>query len=94
MLRTQIILLHSSETFGISHFILLILFIPIQQVSGIMNTDVPFVSRYSFAIVGINMTDLVYSLLKKGGLRTHFYNTNTAMPTMEYFHEVYCKFEG
>ncbi|KAL4230242.1 ELMO domain-containing protein 1 [Mactra antiquata] len=45
---------------------------------------------YSFAIVGINMTDLVYHLLVKGNLRTHFYNMKTSRPTIEDFHEAYC----
>ncbi|XP_060581413.1 ELMO domain-containing protein 2-like [Ruditapes philippinarum] len=45
---------------------------------------------YSFAIVGINLTELVYTLLRYGNLRSHFYNSKTAKPTLEDFHEVYC----
>ncbi|KAK3579958.1 hypothetical protein CHS0354_033476 [Potamilus streckersoni] len=45
---------------------------------------------YSFAIVGINLTDLVYDLLKKGYMRTHFYNKICGKATIEEFHEVYC----
>lgn len=30
--------------------------------------------RYSFAIVGINLTQLVYTLFKDGDLKNHFYN--------------------
>lgn len=45
---------------------------------------------YSFAIVGINLTELVYTLLKNGNLRTHFYNSRTSRPTIEDYHEVYC----
>ncbi|WAQ99554.1 ELMD2-like protein [Mya arenaria] len=39
---------------------------------------------YSYAIVGINMTELVYHLMKTGRLRTHFYNKFT---TRCVFHE-------
>lgn len=49
------------------------------------------IGRYSFAIVGINMTELVYVLLKKGSLRTHFYNMKTVPTNLDDFHEVYCK---
>lgn len=45
---------------------------------------------YSFAIVGINLTEMVYTLLKNGNLRTHFYNSHTARPLLEDFHEIYC----
>lgn len=45
---------------------------------------------YSFAIVGINMTDLVYTFLKNGNLKTHFYNYKQSRPTLEEFHEIYC----
>ncbi|XP_045203580.2 ELMO domain-containing protein 2-like [Mercenaria mercenaria] len=45
---------------------------------------------YSFAIVGINLTELVYTLLKHGNLRTHYYNNKSSKPTIEDFHEVYC----
>lgn len=45
---------------------------------------------YSFAIVGINMTDLVYHLLMNGNLKTHFYNSGTSQPTIGDLHEVYC----
>ncbi|KAH3835163.1 ELMO domain-containing protein 2-like [Dreissena polymorpha] len=44
----------------------------------------------SFAIVGINMTELVYTLLKKGHLRTHFYNGTQSPPSLQDYHEVYC----
>lgn len=45
---------------------------------------------YSFAIVGINMTELVYTFLVKGNLKTHFYNYKQSRPTLEEFHEIYC----
>lgn len=45
---------------------------------------------YSFAIVGINMTDLIYTFLKNGNLKTHFYNLKQSRPTLEEFHEIYC----
>ena len=51
-----------------------------------------YIFRYSFAIVGINMTELVYTLLLKGKLKTHFYNYKQSRPTLEEFHEIYCKY--
>ncbi|KAK2170431.1 hypothetical protein LSH36_3g29019 [Paralvinella palmiformis] len=47
---------------------------------------------YSFAIVGINITGLVYHLLTGGYLKTHFYNAIEGRPTLEHFHGVYCHF--
>ena len=48
-------------------------------------------SRFSFAIVGINITELQYRLMMKRKLRTHFYNLQTPQPSMDAYHEVYCK---
>ncbi|MBN3297182.1 ELMD2 protein, partial [Amia calva] len=45
---------------------------------------------YSYAIVGINLTEMAYSLLKSGALKTHFYNVVSGNPQMEHFHQVYC----
>ncbi|KAI8507643.1 ELMO domain-containing protein 1, partial [Branchiostoma belcheri] len=46
---------------------------------------------YSFAIVGINITSLTYSLLVRGKLRTHFYNSpSPGPPKLSHFHLVYC----
>lgn len=45
---------------------------------------------YSLAIVGINMTELVYTLLKSGNLRSHFYTLKAAPPSLEEYHQVYC----
>lgn len=47
--------------------------------------------RYSFAIVGINLTALSLELLTSGILKPHFYNIKTEKPTLEDFHKVYCK---
>ncbi|XP_078602842.1 ELMO domain-containing protein 2-like [Branchiostoma floridae x Branchiostoma japonicum] len=44
---------------------------------------------YSFAIVGINITSLAYSLLVRGKLRTHFYNFPSP-PKLNHFHLLYC----
>ncbi|CAH1268150.1 ELMOD2 [Branchiostoma lanceolatum] len=44
---------------------------------------------YSFAIVGINITSLTYSLLVRGKLRTHFYNFPSP-PKVSHFHLLYC----
>lgn len=45
---------------------------------------------YSFAIVGINITGLAYSLLVAGHLKTHFYNVVQGQPHLQHFHQVYC----
>ncbi|XP_076446796.1 ELMO domain-containing protein 1-like [Babylonia areolata] len=45
---------------------------------------------FSFAIVGINITDLQYHLMMKRKLRTHFYNLPTPQPSMDDYHEVFC----
>ncbi|XP_062622101.1 ELMO domain-containing protein 2-like, partial [Saccostrea cucullata] len=45
---------------------------------------------YSFAIVGINLTNMVYKALVSGSLRTHFYNVIDGAPRVQDFHEVYC----
>nr|BAC29561.1 unnamed protein product [Mus musculus] len=45
---------------------------------------------YSYAIVGINLTEMAYSLLKSGALKLHLYNFVPGVPTMEHFHQFYC----
>uniref|UniRef100_A0A3B3T0D6 ELMO/CED-12 domain containing 2 n=1 Tax=Paramormyrops kingsleyae TaxID=1676925 RepID=A0A3B3T0D6_9TELE len=45
---------------------------------------------YSYAIVGINLTEMAYSLLKSGALKPHFYNTVDGSPSLEHFHQLYC----
>uniref|UniRef100_A0A8D0HC47 ELMO domain containing 1 n=1 Tax=Sphenodon punctatus TaxID=8508 RepID=A0A8D0HC47_SPHPU len=45
---------------------------------------------YSFAIVGINITDLVYNLLVSGALKTHFYNVAPEAPTLSHFQQTFC----
>lgn len=47
--------------------------------------------RYSYAIVGINLTEMAYSLMSSGALKPHFYNTVSGKPQMQHFHEFYCK---
>uniref|UniRef100_A0A8W8KRS1 ELMO domain-containing protein n=1 Tax=Magallana gigas TaxID=29159 RepID=A0A8W8KRS1_MAGGI len=46
--------------------------------------------RYSLAIVGINLTNMIYQALVNGPLRTHFYNIAEKAPRIQDFHEVYC----
>lgn len=46
--------------------------------------------RYSFAIVGINMTHMAYSLLQSGDAKVHFYNASKRFPTLRNFHQFYC----
>ncbi|XP_044297383.1 ELMO domain-containing protein 1 [Varanus komodoensis] len=45
---------------------------------------------YSFAIVGINITDLAYNLLISGALKTHFYNVAPEAPTLSHFQQTFC----
>ncbi|XP_052583915.1 ELMO domain-containing protein 2 isoform X1 [Peromyscus californicus insignis] len=45
---------------------------------------------YSYAIVGINLTEMAYSLLKSEALKLHLYNFVPGIPTMEHFHQFYC----
>lgn len=45
---------------------------------------------YTFAIVGINLTSMAYTLLRTGAAKTHIYNLNTTQPTIEHFHKLYC----
>ncbi|XP_029915293.1 ELMO domain-containing protein 2 isoform X2 [Myripristis murdjan] len=45
---------------------------------------------YSYAIVGINLTEMAYSLLKSGALKPHFYNTILGKPELQHFHQLYC----
>uniref|UniRef100_A0A3B4FVN2 ELMO domain containing 1 n=1 Tax=Pundamilia nyererei TaxID=303518 RepID=A0A3B4FVN2_9CICH len=45
---------------------------------------------YSFAIVGINITDLAYSLLVSGALKTHLYNVAPEMPILLHFQQTFC----
>ncbi|OBS68584.1 hypothetical protein A6R68_02874, partial [Neotoma lepida] len=44
---------------------------------------------YSYAIVGINLTEMAYSLLKSEALKLHLYNFVPGIPTMEHFHQFY-----
>ncbi|ELK29030.1 ELMO domain-containing protein 1 [Myotis davidii] len=46
--------------------------------------------QYSFAIVGINITDLAYNLLVSGALKTHFYNIAPEAPTLSHFQQTFC----
>ncbi|XP_048112506.1 ELMO domain-containing protein 2 isoform X1 [Alosa alosa] len=45
---------------------------------------------YSYAIVGINLTEMAYSLLKSGALKLHFYNSVEDRAQMKHFHLLYC----
>ncbi|XP_064122116.1 ELMO domain-containing protein 2-like isoform X2 [Macrobrachium nipponense] len=45
---------------------------------------------YSFAIVGINITFMAYSLLKNGEAKTHFYNASKKFSEVRTFHQFYC----
>ncbi|XP_077448847.1 ELMO domain-containing protein 1 isoform X3 [Stigmatopora argus] len=46
--------------------------------------------NFSFAIVGINITDLAYSLLTSGALKTHLYNVAPEMPTLQHLQQTFC----
>ncbi|TNM85264.1 hypothetical protein fugu_009442 [Takifugu bimaculatus] len=45
---------------------------------------------FSFAIVGINITDLAYSLLVGGALKTHLYNVAPEMASLQHFQQTFC----
>ncbi|XP_067899561.1 ELMO domain-containing protein 2 isoform X2 [Heterodontus francisci] len=45
---------------------------------------------YSYAIVGINLTEMAYSMLKSGLLKVHFYNLVSGAPQLHNFHQFYC----
>lgn len=45
---------------------------------------------YSYAVVGINLTSLIFDLLCKKYLKYHFYNTVSGEPALYHFHRVYC----
>lgn len=45
---------------------------------------------YSFAIVGINITDLAYSLLLSGALKTHLYNMVPETAGLQHFQQTFC----
>uniref|UniRef100_A0A674MRI9 ELMO/CED-12 domain containing 1 n=1 Tax=Takifugu rubripes TaxID=31033 RepID=A0A674MRI9_TAKRU len=47
-------------------------------------------SLFSFAIVGINITDLAYSLLVGGALKTHLYNVAPEMASLQHFQQTFC----
>lgn len=44
---------------------------------------------YSFAIVGINLTHMAYSLLRDRSLRSHVYNAAEGLPSIHIFHRFY-----
>lgn len=44
---------------------------------------------YSFAIVGINLTQMAYKLLQDNALKSHMYNITEGRPNMENFHHLY-----
>jgi len=50
--------------------------------------EVPSV-RYSFAIVGINLTHMAYKLLRENVLKSHIFNVNPGQPSLENFHHFY-----
>lgn len=47
------------------------------------------ITGYSYAVVGINLTSMAYTLLSNGSLKTHFYNKVQDKPSLEHFHQVY-----
>ncbi|XP_065207455.1 ELMO domain-containing protein 1 [Planococcus citri] len=45
---------------------------------------------YTFAVLGINITNMAYHLLLDGTAKTHFFNISHRMPNIEAFHRFYC----
>ncbi len=50
----------------------------------------PFSPSYPFAIVGINLTHIAYTLLLDGRVKSHFFNAHLDIYCIEDFHQVYC----
>ncbi|CAM9520813.1 unnamed protein product [Lampetra planeri] len=48
------------------------------------------VLEFSYAIVGINITELAYTLLFAGAMKSHFYNIIPAAPRLVHFHQAFC----
>ncbi|CAB4064321.1 ELMOD [Lepeophtheirus salmonis] len=44
---------------------------------------------YSFAIVGINITHMAYTLLQDGSLKSHLWNVTEGRNTIDHFHHFY-----
>ncbi|XP_028129480.2 ELMO domain-containing protein 2 [Diabrotica virgifera virgifera] len=44
---------------------------------------------YCFAIVGINLTSLAWTLLKEGSAKTYIYNNSAGAPSIKLFHQFY-----
>ncbi|XP_050301983.1 ELMO domain-containing protein 2 [Anthonomus grandis grandis] len=44
---------------------------------------------YCFAIVGINLTSMAWSMLRDGSAKTYFYNTSRSLPAIRLFHSFY-----
>lgn len=67
---------------------------PVSKVTltsmGWITSVIPY-SRYSYAIVGINLTEMAYSLLRSGALKPHFYNAVEGTPELQHFHQLYCE---
>ncbi|XP_031626310.1 ELMO domain-containing protein 2 [Contarinia nasturtii] len=45
---------------------------------------------YTFAIVGINLTSMAFSLVQDGPAKTHLYNLKTNQLSVKHFHRLYC----
>lgn len=63
----------------------------ISELMKVLSCPVFWLNRYSYAIVGINLTEMAYSLLKNGALKPHFYNSVEGRPQIKEFHQLYCK---
>lgn len=44
---------------------------------------------YTFAIVGINLTSMAWKLMKDGSAKTYIYNSPSAIPALNSFHQFY-----
>ena len=74
------------------HMIFLVLFSEVVNYQCLISFFLSTFCRFSYAIVGINLTSVLYELLKKQTLRTHFYNIKDDKPSLHDFHELYCKY--
>ena len=92
LIKSCVVLKKSKVLFGFNLGCVDLLLWPVElQWTSFPDEGLCCVWRYSYAIVGINLTEMAYSLLKSGDLKPHFYNTVTGNPELLHFHHLYCE---
>jgi hypothetical protein len=74
---------------GLRHLVYLATEYPDSARNMLLHSNHP-VHGFPFAITGINLTYLAYTLLIEGKLKTHFYNSFFGTMAIDDFHKVYC----